>query len=64
MVIKSQVRVQSETEALDGRRQRYESTRDVDGGNVIGVTSLEDTELHEVRLLWVRGKAVVRQPVV
>ena len=64
VVIKCQVRVESDTEALDGRRQRYGSARDVDGGDVLGVPSLEDTELNDLRLRWVKDKAVVRQPVV
>ena len=55
----------SDTEALDGRRQRYgTSTSDVDGSDVLGVTSLRDTELDDFRLRWVKGKAVVQQPVV
>ena len=62
--MKCQVRVESDTEALNGRRQRYGSAHNVDGGDVLGVTSLRGTKLDDLRLRWVMGKAVVRQPVV
>ena len=50
VVIKCQVRFEGEIEALDGRRQRYGSARDVDGVDVLGVTSLRNTELDDLRL--------------
>ena len=64
MVIKCQVLVESDNEALDGRRQRYCSASDVNGGDGPGVESLRDTELDVLRLRLIKGKAVVRRPVV
>ena len=48
MIIKCQVRVENDTEALDERRQRFGSARNIDGDNVLGVTSLADTELDDL----------------
>ena len=64
MVIKCLVWVESDTKALDERRQRYSGARNVDGGDVLGVMSLGDTEVDHLRLRWVKGKAIVWQPVV
>ena len=56
VVIKCQVRVQSDTEACDGRRQSYGCAGDVDGGDVLAVTNHGNTELDDLDLDGLRAK--------